>query len=127
MWRRRDGHLEVVLVHRPHYDDWSLPKGKVDAGETYVQAAIREVREEASVEVQMGPELPAVYYTDHRGRPKVARYWAMTVVGGEAGADNEIDEVAWLPVADAIARLTYVWDAPVLERLVELDESGALD
>ena len=80
-----DGALEVVLVHRPRYDDWSLPKGKVDPGETDEQAALREVREEASIDARIGPELPTTTYLDRSGKQKRVRYWAMTVAGGDAG------------------------------------------
>jgi 8-oxo-dGTP diphosphatase len=126
VWRRGDAGLEVVVVHRPHYDDWSLPKGKVDPGETDEDAARREVQEEAGVEVDLGPELPAVHYIDHKGRPKVARYWAMTVRSGTVGADNEIDRAEWLPWAEARALLSYERDHPVLDRLAELEKQGRL-
>src|ERR1700678_2665458 len=86
VWGRRDGGLEVVLVHRPRYDDWSLPKGKVDPGETDEQAAVREVAEEASVAVRLGPELVSTRYLDRSGKHKMVRYWAMTVITGEAQA-----------------------------------------
>jgi 8-oxo-dGTP diphosphatase len=126
VWRRGGDGLEVVVVHRPHYDDWTLPKGKVDPGETDEHAARREVLEEASVEVVLGPELPAVHYVDHKGRPKVARYWAMTVASGAVGADNEIDRAEWFPWAEARALLSYQRDHQVLDGLAELDRLGRL-
>ena len=87
-----DGDVEVILVHRPRYDDWSLPKGKVDPGETDEQAALREVQEEASVEARIGPELPTTTYLDRSGKQKRVRYWAMTVAGGDPAGANEVDE-----------------------------------
>ena len=78
MWRRREADgVEVLLVHRPHYDDWTFPKGKRDEGETDEQAAVREVEEETSLRCVLGPELPEVHYIDRNGRPKVVRYWVM--------------------------------------------------
>jgi 8-oxo-dGTP pyrophosphatase MutT (NUDIX family) len=128
VWRRRpEAGLEVVLVHRPRYNDWSLPKGKVDPGESDEEAAVREVREEASVVGRLGPELDAVHYIDRLGRPKLARYWAMTVLEGEAGGDNEVDRAEWLALAAARERLSYPRDLPVLDHLARLDEAGELD
>ena len=71
----RDG--LVAVVHRPRYDDWSLPKGKLDRGESWEQAALREVREETGLECELGEQLPTVRYMDQRGRPKTVRYWRM--------------------------------------------------
>jgi 8-oxo-dGTP diphosphatase len=116
-WRRGPAGLEVVVVHRPRYDDWSIPKGKVEPGETDEAAAAREVEEECSVLGRLGPELPGTTYVDRSGRTKSVRYWAMTVAGGRAAADNEIDDVRWLPVADARALLSYDRDRPVLDAL----------
>jgi 8-oxo-dGTP pyrophosphatase MutT (NUDIX family) len=123
VWRRaRDGGVEVVLVHRPRYDDWSLPKGKVDPGESDEQAALREVREEASVVARIGAELPTTTYLDRSGKRKRVRYWAMTVAGGDPAGDNEVDEAIWLSLPEARARLTYPRDMIVLDALA--DETG---
>jgi 8-oxo-dGTP diphosphatase len=74
IWRRSPaGDLEVVLVHRPQYDDWSLPKGKVDPGESDEQAAAREIQEETGIVPRLGPELPSTRYRDRFGRPKLVR------------------------------------------------------
>jgi 8-oxo-dGTP pyrophosphatase MutT (NUDIX family) len=119
IWRRAaDGSLEVALIHRPRYDDWSLPKGKVDPGETDEQAALREVREEASVEARMGPELPSTTYLDRSGKQKRVRYWAMTVAAGTLAADNEVDEAVWVRLDEARGRLSYPRDLVVLDALV---------
>jgi len=120
VWRRAaNGDVEVVLVHRPRYDDWSLPKGKVDPGETDEQAALREVLEEASVEAALGAELPTTTYLDRSGKQKRVRYWAMTVAGGDPAGANEVDEATWLPVEEARARLSYPRDVAVLDALPE--------
>ncbi len=120
MWQRRsDGVVEVVLVHRPRYDDWSLPKGKVDDGETDEAAARREVEEEASVTCHLGVELASTSYVDRTGRPKVVRYWSMVVDAGEVGGANEIDRAEWVPLEEARQRLSYDRDLPVLDSFAE--------
>ena len=118
VWRR-DGQdqVEVLVVHRPRYDDWSFPKGKCDPGETFEETAARELREETGYEVAFGAELPDARYRDHKGRPKLVRYWAMTVVGGAFEPNDEVDEVRWLPVDAAAGLLSYGHDAALLERL----------
>ena len=118
VWRRSgDGVLEVVLVHRPRYDDWSLPKGKLDPGETDEQAALREVREECSIEAELGPELPSTTYLDRSGKHKRVRYWAMTVVDGQPAAANEVDDARWFELSDAMAQISYSRDTDVLSAL----------
>ncbi len=77
LWRRTHGSTEVALVHRPKYDDWSFPKGKLDPGETHEQAAIREVEEETACRGELGTELVSTSYVDAKGRPKTVRYWSM--------------------------------------------------
>lgn len=125
VWRWRQGCLEVVLVHRPRYDDWTLPKGKVDAGETYEQAALREVREEASIVAEIGAELPSTTYLDRSGKDKHVRYWAMTPLEGEPAGDNEVDVAEWVPIGEARSRLTYERDVDVLDALEGLRLEGA--
>jgi len=106
---------EVAVVHRPKYDDWSLPKGKRDPGETDEQTAVREVDEETGLRCALGPELLPTRYVDRRGRPKVVRYWKMNVVGSRPFEPNdEIDQLAWLPLDEAVRRLSYPYDAAVL-------------
>lgn len=129
-WRRRRGELQVALVHRPRYDDWSWAKGKLDPGEIFPVAATRETAEETGLEVRLGRPLPsATYHLGTRaGIPVVkdVRYWAAEVVGGKGLLEHEIDEVAWLEVDKARARLTYQRDVDQLDGLVEADEAGAL-
>jgi 8-oxo-dGTP diphosphatase len=109
-----------VLVHRPAYDDWSLPKGKVDPGETDEDAALREVAEETTLIAALGPELPSTTYLDRSGRLKRVRYWAMTVVSGEPGGANEVDRAEWVDLQEAFGRLSYSHDVDVLEAFQEL-------
>jgi 8-oxo-dGTP pyrophosphatase MutT (NUDIX family) len=119
VWRRRDdGGLEIVLVHRPQYDDWSLPKGKVDPGETDEEAALREVEEETGLKTTLGRELPSTRYKDRFGRDKVVRYWVMPVQSGEVGARHEVDDARWVPVEEAKKMLSYGRDAAVVDGFV---------
>ncbi|HEY5011491.1 MAG TPA: NUDIX hydrolase [Acidimicrobiia bacterium] len=112
------GGVEIVLVHRPKYDDWTFPKGKVDVGETDEQAAAREVREETGFDCRLGEELATVRYTDNRGRPKRVRYWYMTITGGTASVPNdEVDELRWLAPHDASTLLTYAHDQALARQL----------
>lgn len=117
VWRRRPTGLEIVVVHRPQYDDWSIPKGKLDVGENHVQAALREVEEETGLVCQLGPELAGAAYTDRKGRPKTVRYWAMTPTGGDFQPHAEIDQAPWLDLSDAMKLLSYDRDRTVLGTL----------
>ncbi len=106
----------VLLVHRPRYDDWTLPKGKLDLGESWQEGARREVEEETGLRCEPGDEVGRSHYTDHRGRAKEVRYYRMVPVG-EPVPQNEVDEVRWVPLPDAPALLTYERDANILRGL----------
>lgn len=120
VWRSvGDGAIEVLLVHRPKYDDWTFPKGKCDEGEDEEVCALREVEEETGFTCQLGEELPSTHYTDPKGRPKRVRYWSMTVQSGRFGPNAEIDEVRWYRVEEAGAGLSYAHDRTVLEAFAD--------
>ena len=121
--RRVDGHVEVLLVHRPRYDDWGFPKGKADRGESDEACALREVEEETGLRCELGRELPTTSYRDEKGRSKVVRYWVMRPVQGDAGPRNEIDEVRWLPLPEAEGLLSYDRDRAVLAAFANGPES----
>ena len=110
VWRRGQRGLEVALVHRPKYDDWTFPKGKLDPGEGWEDAALREVLEETGMRCRLGHELPHAAYTDPKGRAKVVRYWLMEPEGGEFAPNHEVDEMRWLTPAAAAALLSYPHD-----------------
>ena len=102
--------LEVVLVHRPRYDDWTFPKGKAEPGETDEDCALREVEEETGLRCRLGAALPATSYRDASGRAKVVRWWALEPDEGELAAATEADEARWVPLDEAAALLTYERD-----------------
>ena len=115
LWRTRaDGTVETALVHRPKYDDWSLPKGKLDTGEAAVVAAVREVTEETGQQVVLGRRSIQTRYDVPDG-PKRVDYWLMQACGGEFDANPEIDDVRWLPLPDAADVLTHAHDRAVVE------------
>jgi 8-oxo-dGTP diphosphatase len=106
---------QVLLVHRPKYGDWSLPKGKLEDGESWEEAAVREVEEETGLRCTIGPEVGRTNYVVLQG-PKEVRYFAMTCVG-ETRAQNEVDDVRWVPLAEARGLLTHDRDRELLELL----------
>jgi 8-oxo-dGTP diphosphatase len=116
VWRLVDELLFVLVVHRPGYDDWSLPKGKIDLVDPDDEhAALREVREETGWRCSLGRELPSVHYIDRKGRPKVVRYWEMRPLADEGFSPNgEIDAVRWVDLDLAHHLLTYDTDRDVL-------------
>jgi 8-oxo-dGTP diphosphatase len=115
--RRDDGVEEVLLVHRPAYDDWSFPKGKLEAGESEEDAAAREVEEETGLRCRLEGEVATTRYRDGRGRPKTVRYWLMTPVGGSVAAANEVDDARFVSLAEARRLLTYARDVELLDAL----------
>jgi 8-oxo-dGTP pyrophosphatase MutT (NUDIX family) len=124
VWRLGSDGLEVLVVHRPRYDDWSFPKGKLDPTDHDDEScAIREVREETGLEVAVGPELPGVNYTDNQGRAKAVRYWAMTPVDGGFVPNAEVDAAEWLAPDLAARRLSYGHDRRVLDAMLTAIDS----
>jgi 8-oxo-dGTP diphosphatase len=114
----RDG--RVALVHRPKYDDWALPKGKLDEGESWEDAALREVHEETGYRGALREELESVEYADPKGRPKTVRYWRMDVLDGEFEPNDEVDELRWLPAAEATEVLSYEHDIDLAQEVSDL-------
>jgi 8-oxo-dGTP pyrophosphatase MutT (NUDIX family) len=126
LWRTAtDGTVETALVHRPKYDDWSLPKGKPDPGEHLLETAVREVREETGLGVVVGRRSVRTRYPvrarDGRPADKVVDYWLMEAVGGAFAPNDEVDELCWLPVPEATRRVTHDHDRAVLDDLVRTD------
>jgi 8-oxo-dGTP pyrophosphatase MutT (NUDIX family) len=112
--RCQDGAIEIVLVHRPAYDDWSFPKGKLLRGESEPDAALREVEEETGLRCRLTREVGIIAYRDSRGRSKTVRYWEMDPVGGVLAPANEIDDARWVALGDAAGELTYARDRELL-------------
>jgi len=117
---RRTGPVgtEVLLVHRPAYDDWTFPKGKADEGESDEDCALREVWEETGLRCALEDDAGATDYIDARGRPKQVRWWLMRALDDEAFEPNdEVDELRWAGLDDAAQLLTYERDAELLARV----------
>jgi 8-oxo-dGTP pyrophosphatase MutT (NUDIX family)/phosphohistidine phosphatase SixA len=114
-----EGH-EVLLVHRPKYDDWSFPKGKQDPGEHVTATAVREVREETGVDIRLGRPLRPQMYAVSGGRAKTVYYWVGHVIGDDDVSsyviNDEVDELGWFPAESAAERLTYLDDIDLLEQ-----------
>ncbi|HEX3325377.1 MAG TPA: NUDIX hydrolase [Actinomycetota bacterium] len=113
--------IEVAVIHRPRYDDWSLPKGKLAPGESEVEGAIREVFEETGHRVRLGQPLGEARYTKTSGgavRPKVVRYWSMEAEAGVFVPGREVDDLRWVSLAEAADMLTHPRDRELLERFV---------
>ena len=108
----------VALVHRPRYDDWSFPKGRLDADEDEATAALREVEEETGLRCRLGPSVGAVTYRDPRGRAKVVRYFRMDADGGRFTPNREVDELRWVPIEAAAGLLSYAHDRSLLRQVL---------
>ena len=114
--RHGEAGAELCVVHRPRYGDWSLPKGKLDPGESFEEAALREVLEETGLRCSLVRELGSTHYPDGKGRPKIVRYWLMEVEGGEFQPNDEVDELRWMTPSEAIAALTHERDRALIAR-----------
>lgn len=123
VWRERGDDIQVMVVHRRRYDDWSLPKGKLDPGEKHKRAALREVLEETGVRCELGPKLTITGYDTPTG-PKRVKWWAMQPVDpddpGTGPADpEEVADAVWLEFSEAWRRVTYGTDRQVLSAFVD--------
>ncbi|CAM5636736.1 DNA mismatch repair protein MutT [Streptomyces spiroverticillatus] len=118
LWRRGpyDGEVEVCLVHRPRYGDWSFPKGKLKRGEDALAGALREVLEETGFHCRPGDRLPTMRYLVG-GRPKEVSYWAAEATSGSFTPNSEVDRILWLSPGAASTRLTQRRDRPLLHAL----------
>jgi 8-oxo-dGTP diphosphatase len=115
---RADGRLAVI--HRPRYDDWSLPKGKLEPGESFEDGALREVHEETGIRGRIVAELPPIGYVDRKGRDKIVRWYRMDLDGDplEFAPNDEVDELRWLTPAEARELLSYDHDRALVETVV---------
>jgi 8-oxo-dGTP pyrophosphatase MutT (NUDIX family) len=111
-----EGDVEIALIHRPAYDDWSLPKGKLKPGEGLEAAALREVQEETGLKCMIARSLGIIEYVDRRGREKVVWYWLMRSIGGAFKPIEEVDRMRWLKFEDAARKLSYDHDQELLRR-----------
>lgn len=115
---------EVLVAHRPRYDDWSFPKGKLDGDETFIEAARREVDEETGASGAIGAELEPVTYVDHKGRSKIVRYWLMAADPSfdvdRFEPNEEVDVISWMSLADAAEVLTYGHDRALVAQAAGL-------
>ncbi len=132
LWRRENGVLKVLVIHRERYDDWSWPKGKLDKGESISEAAVREIREETGLSVALGVKLYELEYKIEHGNRKVVHYWAAHVTDKILAQQNfvpdeEVAALEWLSVPEAKKRLSYKHDIDPLKLLQNLDESEQLD
>jgi 8-oxo-dGTP diphosphatase len=120
--RRRGGVLELVVVHRPVQHDWSFPKGKLESGETFETAALREVREETGMSCELLRFIGHTEYVDRKGRPKAVAYWIMEATGGSFSPNEEVDELRWLSLDEASRMLSYPRDQELVAVLMAADQ-----
>ncbi|CAM3013496.1 NUDIX hydrolase [Skermania piniformis] len=124
LWRRdpaEPGRFEIAVVHRPGYDDWSLPKGKLEVDETPIMAAVREVGEETGFHARLGRQLGYVVYpVPGRHRLKRVDYWAAEAMTGRFRPNREVDQLRWLHSAEAVHELSYPMDQQIVRRFGEM-------
>ncbi|MEI6867610.1 MAG: NUDIX hydrolase [Actinomycetes bacterium] len=121
VWRaNEDESISIAVIHRPRYDDWSLPKGKLEFGETLIACAYREVMEETNLKIKLGPFIGTVEYYVPDGLKEVS-YWSAKVIGEEHAfrANNEVDSMEWLSISDGLDRLTRESDREILQKFLE--------
>jgi 8-oxo-dGTP diphosphatase len=119
--RRYGGALQIAVVHRPEHEDWSFPKGKLEEGETFEEAALREVHEETGMTCRLIRFIGHTEYTDRKGRPKVVAYWVMAPESGQFAPNEEVDELRWLDLPEATPLLSYERDGELLAVLAASD------
>ena len=120
--RRQSGNLEIAVVHRPVHRDWSFPKGKLEPGETFEQAARREVLEETGMACRLVRFIGHTEYVDRKGRPKAVAYWVMAPEAGSFRPNGEVDELRWVTLEDATRLLTYPRDIELVVVLMAADQ-----
>ena len=116
LWQGPPERRLIAVVHRNRYDDWTLPKGKLKKGESWQEAALREIKEETGYDARILGFAGAVAY-EVKGRPKIVRYWHMVAEGEPSPLENEVDELVWLTVEEAIARVQYPLEKALLEEV----------
>jgi 8-oxo-dGTP pyrophosphatase MutT (NUDIX family) len=121
--RRHHGALQLALVHRPAHQDWSFPKGKLEEGETFDEAARREVEEETGLSCRLIRFIGHTEYTDRRGRRKAVAYWEMEPVGGSFTPNIEVDELRWVRLDQAVCLLTYPRDRELVAVLGSAEQA----
>ena len=120
VWRPAGDTIAIAVAHRPRYDDWSLPKGKLDTGESWEDGALREVEEETGMRCRLGEELEPTNYQDRKGRDKVVRYWLMEPVDDTDFVPNdEVDQLRWLAPPEAADLLSYPHDKELVQSAAE--------
>ena len=120
--RRQSGNLEIAVVHRPVHRDWSFPKGKLEPGETFEQAARREVLEETGMTCRLVRFIGHTEYVDRKGRPKAVAYWVMAPESGSFRPNSEVDELRWATLEDAARLLSYPRDRELVAVLMAADQ-----
>jgi 8-oxo-dGTP diphosphatase len=120
VWRQGENVIEVALVHRPAYDDWTFPKGKLVPGEEEDEGALREVEEETGLRCRLERFIGSTRYRDRRGRDKLVSYWTMRRGRGSFSPSQEVDELSWVSIDDAASVLTYQRDRSLLRRVRRL-------